>query len=386
MSVTARIPGYRGKTARRRIALVLSMVFRERGGIPRFNQMLCRGLEQMGSGLGLQAKVISMLDRPADIPPEVRTWRHVACAPGHGKARTALAAARAAVGSEALLFGHVGLASLGAALSFVLPKKYGVIAHGREVWGEPSWDRRAALRRAARIFAVSRFTAKRVQEGAGVPPDRIRILPNTLAPEFEHLARKIRASAVPNGGPEMLTVSRLGCQERKGVDTTLLALARVAPDAPDLRYRIVGSGPDKPRLENLVRELGLARRVVFEEGVGDDVLARRYAECSFFVLPSGQEGFGIVYLEAMYFAKACIAARAGGAPEVVIDGETGLLVPYGDVDRLAAAIRRLASERDLRARYGQAGRDRVEKLFLFEHFVARLEGHLREWLGMERQA
>ena len=120
----------------------------------------------------------------------------------------------------------------------------------------------------------------------------------------------------------------------KGVDHTLRAFARLAAAHPTAIHRIVGKGDDQPRLRELAASLGIADRVVFEQDLTDEELADRYRRCAVFVLPSGQEGFGIVFLEAMRFSKPCIGGDAGGTPDVIEDGETGLLVPYGDLEAL----------------------------------------------------
>jgi glycosyltransferase involved in cell wall biosynthesis len=119
---------------------------------------------------------------------------------------------------------------------------------------------------------------------------------------------------------------------------------------------------------------------VFHQDISDDELAGYYKRCALFVLPSGQEGFGIVFLEAMRFAKPCIGGNVGGTPEVVEDGQTGLLVPFGDVDALERALDRLLADSALRKQMGIAGRRRLLTQFVFERFRARLEGYLRELL------
>ena len=231
------------------------------------------------------------------------------------------------------------------------------------------------------MLAVSRDTAAALARATGVPEDRVRWLPNCLDPALDALASS-PPPASSEEGLELLTVSRLWAEERhKGVDHALRAFARVAPRHPRARYRIVGKGSDKPRLVALAATLGVADRVTFEEDLSDALLADRYRRCSVFVLPSGQEGFGIVFLEAMRFGKPCVGVRAGGAPEVVEDGGTGLLVGFADHAGLEAALDRLLGDADLRRLMGEAGRRRVLETFTFERFRERLRQALVEWLG-----
>jgi glycosyltransferase involved in cell wall biosynthesis len=277
-----------------------------------------------------------------------------------------------------MLIGLLGMTPVGVLCRPFLRGGFGFIAHGMEVWEEPRVSRRLAGRRARFAFAVSRHTALSVQETIGLPAAAIRRLPNTLDPVF----RDLPVGEPHDGPPELLTVSRLWkTEERKGVDDTLRAFARLARDYPQAIYRIVGKGTDKPRLVELAASLGLGEQAIFEEDLSDEELAERYHRCSAFVLPSGQEGFGIVFLEAMRFSKPCVGGNAGGTPDVVVDGETGFLVPYGDVDGLENALRSLLADPGLSQRMGRAGRQRLEDEFTFDRYRERIGGYLEELLA-----
>jgi glycosyltransferase involved in cell wall biosynthesis len=97
-----------------------------------------------------------------------------------------------------------------------------------------------------------------------------------------------------------------------------------------------------------------------------------YQACDLFVLPSAGEGFGIVFLEAMHYGKPIIAASSGATSEVVKDGESGLLVEYGNVEQLTEAIVALSLDTGLRARMGRTGSERLHQLFSFDSFKCRL--------------
>jgi len=364
-----------------KLVLPLSNIFETRGGVPRFNQMLCLALDQLSPVLDLDVTVLSQDDALEHYEEAGRPWQHARFIPGHGQRGLALRTLRhcAAERPDLMLLGLLGMTPLGLLNRPWLRRGYGFIAHGVECWNEPRLSRRFSARRAAFAFAVSRDTQRQLAQATGIDHDTVHWLPNTLDPTFDVPAGDDPPPA--EQGLELITVARLWAEERKkGVDHTLEALARLKDRHPQARFRIVGKGTDKPRLEELARSLGIADRVVFHQDIPDDELAGYYKRCALFVLPSGQEGFGIVFLEAMRFAKPCIGGNVGGTPEVVEDEQTGLLVPFGDVDALERGLDRLLSDGDLRRRMGIAGRKRLLTHFVFDRFRERLEGYLRELL------
>jgi phosphatidylinositol alpha-1,6-mannosyltransferase len=155
------------------------------------------------------------------------------------------------------------------------------------------------------------------------------------------------------------------------------------PDYPNARLEIVGDGPERPRLVDLVTRLDLADHVTFYGSLRGDALYERYRECDFVAMPSRTmkddvEGFGTVFLEAGLMGRPSVGTYSGGIPEAVTDKITGLLVKEGDVNELALALRTLLSDEDLRARLGANARARVLRDFTWEVTALRLEGILQE--------
>jgi rhamnosyl/mannosyltransferase len=177
----------------------------------------------------------------------------------------------------------------------------------------------------------------------------------------------VRAVRATWDGPIALFVGRL--VPYKGADVLLRALA-----GTDVAAVIVGDGPLRGELEELARQLPLQSRVFFLGAVDDGTVAAWYAACDLFVLPSvtRAEAFGLVQLEAMARAKPVISTRlATGVPWVNVDGVTGIVVPPGDSDALAAALRTLGADAALRTRLGQAGRARFEAEFTRDRMIDR---------------
>jgi glycosyltransferase involved in cell wall biosynthesis len=157
--------------------------------------------------------------------------------------------------------------------------------------------------------------------------------------------------------PRVVAVGRL--KPPKDCLTLVRALAGLSPGS--FEALIVGDGPDRGALEAEIRRLGLAERVQLA-GERRDV-PELLAASDVFVLSSASEGLPVSVLEAMAAELPVIASAVGGMSELVVDGETGLLVPPGDADELAAALGRVIADRNLRRRFGAAGRARAEELF-----------------------
>ena len=223
----------------------------------------------------------------------------------------------------------------------------------RAAWAK--WTLRQSLERADAITACSGQTLAEAEAWFGRPfGDRGRVVYNGIA--ADDLAVPAEPFAHPR--PYVLAIGRHVAQ--KGFDLLLRAMAKLSADrAFDHDLVLAGNGAEHAALRSLAVELGLAGRVVFPGQVDHAMAMRLFAGCSFFVLPSRHEPFGIVNLEAMAAGRAIVATRVGGVPEVVSDGVNGVLVPGEDVQSLATAIGRLAGDAALRERLGRGGRERA---------------------------
>lgn len=242
-------------------------------------------------------------------------------------------------------------------------------AHGEDLASarlsrELTWLTKQIFRGAAAAMVNSRNTARELLT-FGMRGDRMHVAyPGVDASRFrpDVDGSAVRARLASPGELVLLSVGRL--QRRKGQDLAIRALPLLS-DSLRVRYVIVGEGAERPRLEALTRELGVADRVLFAGAVDDADLPGLYAACDVFLLPNRVdddgdfEGFGIVFSEAAATGRPSIGGRSGGVPEAVLDGETGLLVSGTDPGELADAIRRLAASPELRERLGSAGRARV---------------------------
>jgi len=217
------------------------------------------------------------------------------------------------------------------------------------------WERRN-VERADLVMVTSRYSAEVARREYGVPPDRIAVVPEPIDLEVWD-DQFWRAPRRAGGGPVVLCVARM--YPRKRIPDLLRAAAILMTRVPGAQVRIVGRGPEWPAVARLHAELGLGDAVVLLGDLTRERLAEEYVNATAFCLPSVQEGFGIVFLEAMAAELPVVACRIAAVPEVVVDGATGLLVPPRDPEALAEALERVLGDPALARRLGHEGRRRA---------------------------
>jgi phosphatidylinositol alpha-1,6-mannosyltransferase len=242
-----------------------------------------------------------------------------------------------------------------------------VFLHGIEAWRPLGPLERWALGRAV-LVANSEHTARRFRQ-ANPGLSRRPIAVCHLGVGAADALRSAESGARDVAAPFALIVGRLAGSERyKGHDVLIDLWPRIRDAVPDARLVVAGDGDDRGRLEAKAAVLG--RPVRFLGRVSDQARDALYRDCAFFVMPSRDEGFGLVFLEAMRAGKACIGG-AGAAAEVIEDGVTGLVVDARDEGAIEKAVVRLFLEPETRSRMGRAGAERVARDFTEAHFRRR---------------
>jgi len=217
------------------------------------------------------------------------------------------------------------------------------------------WEARNVAR-ADLVLVTSRYCAEVAQREYGVPPERLAVVPEPIDLEVWD-DQFWRAPRRPRGGPVVLCVARM--YPRKRIGDLLLAAAALRARVPGLQMRVVGRGPEWPALSRLHAELGLGESVALLGDLTRERLAEEYVNATVFCLPSVQEGFGIVFLEAMAAELPVVACRVAAIPEVVQDGVTGLLTAPRSPGELAVAVERLIADPALARGLGREGRRRT---------------------------
>lgn len=236
----------------------------------------------------------------------------------------------------------------------------------------PGWMRpvlRLTDRLADRIVVNCRAVERHLIEDEGADPGKIRLCYNGLdiarfQPEGRPRPEALREAELTVG-----VVCAL--RPEKDLPTLADAFAIAQRSHPGMRLVVVGSGPERPGLESRLAEHGVREWAHLEPSTADVAVWLRGIDI--FVLPSKSEAFSNSLMEAMACGCAAVASDTGGNPELVRDGETGLLFPVGDAAALAAQLNRLAGDPELRARLAEASRRRIESEFSLQSAAARME-------------
>ena len=236
--------------------------------------------------------------------------------------------------------GHIKLAPLVAQLCQPLGIPYTVLTYGKEVWQPLPLSSAQALRQAEQIWTISRYSRDQATLANQLDPAKIQLLPCAIDGDAFTPSAKSPALLEQYGLQDaqvLMTVARLWSGDiYKGVDVTIRALPKILQAFPQVKYLVIGRGDDQPRLAQLTADLGVADCVVFAGFVPTAELVEHYRLADAYVMPS-QEGFGIVYLEAMACGVPVLSGDADGSADPLKDGELGWRVPHRDVEATTQA-------------------------------------------------
>jgi phosphatidylinositol alpha-1,6-mannosyltransferase len=336
------------------------------GGIARYTRTLARALNE----LNYIVYVISLHDTKFQTHPNLFVL------PCHGNRLTMLflGIRHSIVQQPAFIWATHPNFALFLLLSRIFSIKAKTLAtiHGIDAWYKLSPLKAWALSHLLHIFSDSEYTYHEFIKQNPKIKAPVSVLPLCLDKNLEK-----NNSSHQNEFQtriKFLSVSRLSKSENyKGHRSVLDALSVLKDKYPNISYQIVGDGDQRHELELYAKALDLATRVQFLGNVSDTTLAEIYQQADIFILPSTGEGFGLVFLEAMFYQLPIIAANATATPEVVINGETGFLVNPGNLQEIISRCEILIKQPILRQKFGQAGFKRLNQYFLFDTFVQNLK-------------
>ena len=370
-------------------------IFAEEGGIQSYVKDIFQAYNQIDKVQTNQAEVFLLRDKPGCNNPyeanETFKFHYLKSpSPWQGRLKLVLALLNCLLfrRPQHLYCGHIKLATLVKNLCQPLGISYTVLTYGKEVWYPLPESQKQALQKADRIWTISRYSRDRLCQANEIDPGKVKILPcvvdgNTFTPGDK--PRELITKYGLTDHQVLMTVARLWSGDiYKGVDVTIRALPKILSVFPKVKYLVIGRGDDRPRLEKLAQELGVAERVVFAGFVPTEALVAHYQVADAYVMPS-QEGFGIVYLEAMACGKPVLSGDADGSADPLQDGSLGWCVPHRDPEAVANACLEILEGNDHRCN-GQWLRAETLAKFSQDSLVKQLEQLLRNGEEEEKTA
>ena len=250
-------------------------------------------------------------------------------------------------------------------------------AHAKDIWTSPDWELSEKLDSTGWVSVCTRYGADHLRT-LSAEPGKVKLIYHGIdLTRFAGPAeRPSRPDGAPDGVPvELITVGR--AVQKKGIDTLLEALALLPADL-NWRWNHIGGGELLPKLKEQADALRLSDRITWLGALAQTEVIKRYRVSDLFVLPcriapnGDRDGLPNVLVEAQSQALACLSTPVSGVPELVVDGETGRLVPPDDPAALAGALETLIRDPHLRERLGEAGKARVQAEFSYEGGIVSL--------------
>jgi glycosyltransferase involved in cell wall biosynthesis len=248
---------------------------------------------------------------------------------------------------------------------------WSIEVHAYDIFRQDNVNRaRHLLQYPDRIITVSEYNKRYIEEELGIPQPT-NVVPVSVHPE------KFQPGKYQGVDNRILTVARL--VEKKGIKYGIEAVEKLRKDYGDIEYHIVGKGPLRERLEEKVKEKGLQDDVKFLGHISDERLIQEYDEASVFLLPcviaenGDRDAMPMVLKEAMSMKTPCVSTDVSAVPELIENGETGLIVESRDADGLAKATTDLLEDSEKRESFGKNSRERIEKHFSLNKKIGNLE-------------
>ncbi|MBN3950851.1 MAG: glycosyltransferase family 4 protein [Nostoc sp. NMS7] len=354
-------------------------IFAQEGGIQSYiKDIFCAYL---GLRQGYKAEVFLLRDSPDSLNPfeqeNLKFHYFKNQSPDLGRLQMAAALVKCLLQSrpQQVFCGHINLAVLVQILCQPLGIPYTVLTYGKEVWEPLKNQEHRALTSAGGIWAISRYSRDRTCIANSLNPKMVEMMPCAIdgdkftpGSKQPELAKKYGLI----GAKVLMTVARLWSGDiYKGVDVTIRALPQIAQVFPEVKYLVIGRGDDQPRLAKLAKNLGVSDRVVFAGYVATEELIEHYRLADAYIMPS-QEGFGIVYLEAMACGIPVLSGDDDGSADPLQDGKLGWRVPHRNPNAVAAACIEMLQGDDQRCD-GEWLREQAIALFGIDAFQQHLQ-------------
>lgn len=326
-------------------------VFSATGGIEKVCRVMGKALYEFGLQANRPIEIMSMHDHKNQADRNVYFPKHIFTAFGANKSSFVVNAVKKGRSADVVVISHMNLLVVGWLIKKINPSaKIMLLAHGIEIWGELNFYKKKMLSACDKILCVSRFTADKVLANNRLPNTEVNVLNNCIdpflpLPDPAYSSQKLREKyKIESDDVVLMTLTRLSYADRyKGYDVLLNAMVSLVKTNKKIKYLLAGgyTKDEKVFIDQLVQENGIAENVILAGYIPEDELTGHFSMADIYVMLSTKEGFGIVFIEAMYYGLPVIAGNKDGSTDALLNGQLGLLIEPNSVPAAADAIEKM---------------------------------------------
>ncbi len=361
-----------------KILFLTLRIFSATGGIEKVCRVVGKALSELGLQYGSTVKIFSMYGNPGSADGNAYFPQTKYTGFRNRKVAFVSGSFREGCKSDMILLSHVNLLLPGVLIKICRPKvKLVLIAHGIEVWRPVAAWKRRMLAKVDLFLPVSHFTKDKMKQLYGLPEEKFSVLNNCLDPFLEMPLQQGKAShllqryGLTKNNQVMLTVSRIvDTEQYKGYDRVLYSMPGLILQYPNLRYLLVGKydSVEKRRLDAIIDKLGLQGKVIFTGFVPDGEMALHFTLADLFIMPSEKEGFGIVFIEAIFYGLPVIAGNKDGSVDALCGGALGTIIEPDNLEEISNAIKAILDNPGT----FKPDRQKLAAHFSYEHYKRKL--------------
>lgn len=330
-------------------------IFSATGGIEKVCRILGKALYERSVEKQERLMIWSMHDKAGDATDNIYFPTELYKSYSAGKMRFVKDAVHQGIQSRVVILSHINLLSVGWIIKKTSPAtKVILMAHGIEVWGQLSEIKTAMLRSMNKIWAVSNYTRSVLTNRHGLDVGKTVVLNNCLDPFLEP-AKNISVPVaiyerygIDKDDKILFTLSRLSSKEKyKGYEDVIKALQEI--NDPKIKYIIAGKA-DEVELDSVKTRIsvaGLENNIVLAGYIADREVAAHYKMSDCYIMPSSGEGFGVSFIEAMYYGVPVIGGNGDGSMDALMNGELGTAVTPGNIKEIKNAVMGVLQKRTL---------------------------------------
>ena len=340
-----------------RIIFLTLKIFSATGGIEKVCRIMGKALYEYGLQNGLGIEIMSMHDEQQQASNNSYFPAEIFSGFAGNKLSFVLNSINNGREADIIIISHINLLVVGWLIKKANPSaKIILIAHGIEIWGKLNISKKNMLPVCDQIICVSRFTADKIISFHKIANRKISIINNCIDPFLplyvqhfykESLRKKYN---IAEDDTVLMTLTRLSVRDRyKGYDRVLEALVILKKNNRKIKYLLAGgySNSEKIFIDGLIKKHGLADNVILTGYIPENDLTPHFLMADIYVMPSTKEGFGIVFIEAMYYGLPVIAGNQDGSTDALLDGKLGLLIEPNNAEAIATAVEKMQLNKDL---------------------------------------